>query len=131
MGQMGRALSWKGGGSHQMMTVPLCCAIWYAHRWDDMCILTTVVVTRAIIRRLSTLTREWSQALISRRIGSHTVFTGAEWVSLLYQCSILSCLCNDQVLEVMGTTQYCLHLTDISLQTRILVRSKRISRSGM
>jgi hypothetical protein len=46
------------------------------------------------------------------------------------ECSILSCLCNDQALEVMGTTQYCLHLTNISLQTRILVKSKRILRSG-
>ena len=82
MGQMGRALSWKDGSSHQMMMVPLCCAIWYAHRWDDTCILTTVVVTRAIIRRHSTLTREWSRTLTSQKIGSHMVFTGVEWVCL-------------------------------------------------
>ena len=129
--QMGPVSSWKDGSSHQMTTVPLCCAIWCARRWGDTCILTTVVVTRAIIPRHNILTREWSQALTSRKIGSHMVFIGAEWVSPSYECDILSCSCDIQVSKVMGkTTQYCLYPTNVSLQTHILAKSRRILRSG-
>ena len=113
--QMGRALSWKDAGSHQMMMVPQCFAIWCAHRWGDTSISTTVAVIPAIIQRRSILTREWSQIPSSRKIGSHMVFTGAEWVSSLYNHATLSGSCNDQVSEVMGTTTpYCLRLIHVS-----------------
>lgn len=113
MDQMGPASSWKDAGSRQMTMVPLCFAIWCAHRWGDTFISITVVVTPAIIQRHSILTREWSQTPSSRKIGSHMVFTGAEWVSSLYNHATRSCSCNDQVSEVMGmTTAYCLRLTD-------------------
>jgi len=78
--QMGPASSWKDPGSHQMTMVPLCFAICCAHRWGDTSISTTVVVIPAIIQRRSILTRECSQTPCIRKIGSHIVFTGAEWV---------------------------------------------------
>ena len=114
--QMGPASSWKDAGSHQMTMAPLCFAIWCAHRWGDTSILTTVVVIPAITQRRSISTREWSQTPSSRKIGSHMVFIGAEWVSSLYNHATLSRSCNDQVSEVMGTTTlYCLDLTNILL----------------
>ena len=129
--RMGPASSWKDASSRQMTTVLLCFVIWCAHRWGDTFILATVVVTPAIIPRLSISTREWCQTLMNRKIGSPTVFTGAEWVSSLYEGATRSCSINDQVSKVMGTTtRYCLHSTNLSLQTRILVKSKRILRSG-
>src|ERR1700733_9971614 len=84
MDQMGLASSWKDAGSLRMTMVPLCFAIWCAHRWGDTSISTTVVVIPVIIQRRSILTREWSQTPSSQKIGSHMVFTGAEWVSSLY-----------------------------------------------
>ena len=127
----GPASSWKDASFRQMTTAPLCFVIWCAHRWGDMSILTTVVVTPAIIQRHSISTREWSQTPMSQKIGSPTVFTGAEWVSSLYEGPTGSCSINDQVSKVMGTTtRCCLHSTNLYLQTRILVKTKRILRSG-
>ncbi|KAI9462918.1 hypothetical protein BJY52DRAFT_1221931 [Lactarius psammicola] len=66
------------------------------------CISTTVVAIRTIIPKSCILTREWSQTLTKRKIGSHTAFTGVGWVmettnrwevsklSILYRSPILA-----------------------------------------
>ncbi|KAH9959517.1 hypothetical protein BJV74DRAFT_872562 [Russula compacta] len=82
-GRMIPTLSWKDGDSHQMTKVFLCFAIRSAHRWGDTFISTTVAVT-PMIRRHSILTRKCCQTPISRKIGLHTVFTGAEWASKIH-----------------------------------------------
>ncbi|KAH9988135.1 hypothetical protein BJV77DRAFT_759839 [Russula vinacea] len=44
-GPDGTSLELEGRKFRQMTTAPLCFVIWCAHRWGDMSILTTVVVT--------------------------------------------------------------------------------------
>ena len=80
-GPEGIASSWTGVSSHQTTTVLRCCAIWYARRWGDTCTSTTVVVNHMIIPKSCTSMREWSRTPTKPRTGSHTAFTGVEWVS--------------------------------------------------
>ena len=105
--------SWKDANSHQMTMALLCCATWYAPRWGDTSMSTTVAETLAIIRRHSTSTREWSQIRISRKIGLPMAFIGAEWVSSSCDHSNRSSSFEDQVSKVMGLMAlYYLYLTN-------------------
>ena len=80
MARRGVALSLVGVNLQQTTMVPPCCVTWCALRWEGTCTLMTVVVIRTIKKPFIS-TRESFQTPTKRRTGSHTVCTGAGWVS--------------------------------------------------
>ena len=63
---------------------PLCSAIFFAKRWEDMCILTTVEeqLTTLVeaLQNFNTVRHVWPPTRTARRIGSRTACTGKELV---------------------------------------------------